>query len=47
MNREKSKVQKTGLRNLNVGYLGRLHNLRLEKGLAKSKRMTDKFSRES
>ena len=41
MDCEKSKVQKTDSRNLNVGYLGRLHNLRPEKGLAKIERMID------
>jgi hypothetical protein len=41
MDCEKSKVQETDLRNLNAGYLGRLHNLKPEEGLTKTKRMTD------
>jgi hypothetical protein len=47
MDCEKSKVQKTNLRNLNAGYLGHLHNLRPEKGLAKTERMTDNSLRGS
>jgi hypothetical protein len=47
MDCEKSKVQKTDLRNLNFGYLGCLHNLRPEKGLARSERMTENLLRGS
>ena len=34
--REKSKVQKIDSKSVNVGYLGRLHNLRPGKGLTRS-----------
>ena len=43
---EKSKVQETDSRNLNAGYLGRLHNLRPEKGLAKTEKITDSLHKE-
>jgi hypothetical protein len=41
MDCERSRVQETDSRNLNAGYLGNLHNLRLKEGLAKTERMTD------
>jgi hypothetical protein len=41
MDCEKSMVLETGSRNMNAGYLGCLHNLRPEEGLAKTERMID------
>jgi hypothetical protein len=43
--REKSRVQNTNSKSLNVGYLGYLHNLRPGKGLARNKRMINNLLR--